>query len=68
MPFGNNGPQFFTAPGSLGFGLHSATYQCTINIPPPQLGTSMMVNIIEFNNGFNYLSTMPALAPPPAYG
>ncbi len=22
----------------------------------------------EFNNGFNYLGTMPALAPPPAYG
>jgi hypothetical protein len=55
MPFGNNGPQFPTAPGSWGFGPHAAAYQCTNNIPPPQLGTSMMVNTMEFNNWFKYI-------------
>jgi hypothetical protein len=65
MPFGNNGPRFPTAPGSWGFGPHAAAYQCASNIPPPQPETSMMANTIEFNNGFNYLGTMPA---PPAYG
>jgi hypothetical protein len=65
MPFGNNGPQFPTAPGSWGFGPHAAAYQRDNNIPPPQPGTSMMANTMKFNNWFNYLSTMPA---PPAYG
>jgi hypothetical protein len=65
MPFGNNGPWFSTAPGSWGFGLHAAAYQRANTIPPPQPGTSMMANTMEFNNGFNYLGTMPAL---PAYG
>ncbi len=65
MPFGNNGPRFLTAPGSWGFGLHAAAYQCTNNDPPPQPGTSMMVNTMDFNNGFNYFGSMPA---PPAYG
>jgi hypothetical protein len=65
MPFGNNGPQFPTDLGSWGFGPHAAAYQCANNIPPPQPGTSMMANTMEFNNGFNYLGTMPA---PPAYG
>jgi hypothetical protein len=68
MPFGNNGPWFPTAPGSWGFGLHAAAYQRANNIPPPQPGTSMMMKTMEFNNGFNYLGTKPALAPPPAYG
>ncbi len=63
--FGNNGPWFPTAPGSWGFGPHTAAYQCTNNIPPPQPGPSMMANTMEFNNGFNYLGTMPT---PPAYG
>jgi hypothetical protein len=58
MPFGNNGPR-------RGFGPHTAAYQRTNNIPPPQPGTPMMANTMEFNNGFNYLGTMPA---PPAYG
>jgi hypothetical protein len=65
MPFNNNGLRFPTAPGSWGFGPHAATYQCANNIAPPQPGTSMMANTMEFNNGFNYLGTMPA---PPAYG
>jgi hypothetical protein len=65
MPFGNNGPQFPAAPGSWGFGPHAAAYQCAKNIPPPQPGTSMMANTMEFNNEFNYLCTMPT---PPAYG
>jgi hypothetical protein len=65
MPFGNNGLWFHTAPGSWGFGPHAAAYQHANNIPPPQPRTSMMVNSLEFNNGFNYLGTMPA---PPAYG
>jgi hypothetical protein len=64
MPFGNNGPQFPTAPGSWGFGPHAAAYQRANNIPPPQLGTSMMVNTMEFNNWFNYLGAIPT---PPAY-
>jgi hypothetical protein len=64
MPFGNNGPWFPTAPGSWGFGSHAAAYQHANNIFPPQLETSMMENTMEFNNGFNYLGTMPA---PPAY-
>jgi hypothetical protein len=44
MLFGNNGPQFPTAPGSWGFGPHAAAYQRTNNTPPPQPGTSIMVN------------------------
>jgi hypothetical protein len=58
MPFGNNGPRFPTAPGSWGFGPHAAAYQHTNNIPPPQPGTSMIVNTMEFNNGLNFLGTM----------
>jgi hypothetical protein len=65
MPFSNNGLRFPTALGSWGFGLHAAAYLRANNIPPPQPGTSMMVNTMKFNNGFNYLGTMPA---PPAYG
>ncbi len=65
MPFGNNGPRFPTVPGSWGFGPHAAAYQHASNIPPPQPGTSMMANTMEFNNWVNYLGTMPA---PPAYG
>jgi hypothetical protein len=42
MPFGNNGPWFPTAPGSWGFGLHAAAYQCINNIPPSQPETSMI--------------------------
>jgi hypothetical protein len=61
MPFSNNGPQFPTAPGSWGFGSHAAAYQCANNIPPPQPGTSMMLNTMEFNNGFNYLAPCPHL-------
>jgi hypothetical protein len=64
MPFGNNGSWFPTAPGSWGFGLHAVAYKHANNIPPPQPGTSMMVNTMELNNGFNYLGTMPT---PPAY-
>ncbi len=64
MPFDNNGPRFPTPPGSWGFGPHAAAYQRANNIPPPQPGTSMMANTIEFNNSFNYLGTMPA---PPAH-
>jgi hypothetical protein len=64
-PFGNNGSWFPTAPGSWGFSPHAAAYQHANNIPPPQPGTSMMANTMEFNNGFNYLGTMHA---PPAYG
>jgi hypothetical protein len=65
VPFGNNGPQFPTAPGIWGFGPHAAASQRAKNIPPPQPGISTMAITMEFNNGFNYLSTMPA---PPAYG
>jgi hypothetical protein len=65
MPFGNNGLGFPTVPGSWGFGLHAAAYQHANNISPPQPGTSMMANTMEFNNGFNYLDTMPT---PSAYG
>jgi hypothetical protein len=65
MPFSNNGLWFRTAPDSWGFGPHAAAYQCTNNISPPQPGTSMMANTMEFINGFNYLGTMPT---PPAYG
>jgi hypothetical protein len=61
MPFGNNGPQFPTAPGRWGFDPHAAVYQCANNIPPPQPGTSMMANTMEFNNGFNYLAPCPHL-------
>jgi hypothetical protein len=64
MPFGNNGHWFPTTPSSWGFGLHAAAYQRASNIPPPQPGTSMMANTMEFNNGFNYLGTIPT---PPAY-
>ncbi len=60
MTFGNNGPWFPTAPGSWGFRPHAAAYQRTNNIPPPQPGTSMMANTMEFNNWFNYLGTMLA--------
>jgi hypothetical protein len=67
MPFGNNDASFPTALGSWGFGLHAAAYQRANNIPPLQPGTSMMANTMEFNNGFNYLGTMPALATLPAY-
>ncbi len=35
MPFGNNGPQFLTAPRSWGFYLHAAAYQRANNIPLP---------------------------------
>jgi hypothetical protein len=65
MSFSNNGPQFSTASGSWGFSPHVAAYQHANNIPPPQPGTSMMANTIQFNNGFYYLGTMLA---PPAYG
>jgi hypothetical protein len=56
------------APGTWGIGPHAAAYQCTNNIPPPQPGTSIMANTMEFNNGFNYLGIIPALATPPSYG
>jgi hypothetical protein len=65
MPFKNNGPWFPTASGSWDFGPHAAAYQRTNSIPPPQPGTPMMENTMEFSNGFNYHGTMPAL---PAYG
>jgi hypothetical protein len=68
MLFGNNGPWFSNAPSSWGFGPHAAAYQHANNIPPPQPGTYMMANTMEFNNGFNYLGTIPASTTPPAYG
>jgi hypothetical protein len=68
MPFGNNGPRFPNALGSWGINLRAAAYKGADNIPPPQLGTSMMANTMKFNNGFNYLGTMPTSATPPAYG
>jgi hypothetical protein len=68
MPFGTIGPWFSIAPGSWGFGPHAAAYQCTNNIPPPQPGTFMMANTMEFNYGFSHLGTVPALATPLAYG
>jgi hypothetical protein len=49
-----------------------ALMQLPTNVPTtfllPKLGTIMMANNMGFNNGFNYLGTMPTTAPPPVYG
>ncbi len=68
MPFGDGGPRFPAAPGSWGFGPHAAAYQRANNLPPPQLGTAMMANMMAFNNGYPFPTAMPTATPPPLYG
>jgi hypothetical protein len=67
MPFGNNVPWFLTAPSCSGIGPHASGYQRTNNIPPPNQGTAMMVNMMAFKNNYPFPCNMLTVAYTPAY-